>query len=148
MSAVSIVNAREKSLRTYLSGESRGVSKEQAKQGLATALAAVKGGKPIGFGLVKDLGSPAGTDGIRVEYAVTDGERQATIHAIVPTETLGTLGYDGVAAPVDASLDAWVRTRLYERAGRTTDDGDRYAAVIEAHPIELLTTTRRPPGRP
>ena len=148
MSAVSHVNAREKSLRTYLSGQSRGVSKEQAKQGLAQALAAVKGGKPIGFGLVKDLGSPSGTDGIRAEYAVTDGERQATIHAIVPTETLGTLGYDGVAAPVDASLDAWVRGRLYERAGRTPADGDHYAAILEAHPIELLTTTRRPPGRP
>jgi hypothetical protein len=81
------VEAREESMRAQLAGASSAVTADEAAAALAAAqrdLAEGRGaGYGVGFGYVKNFGSPRGLDGIRLEYALTDGDRVANLHVII-----------------------------------------------------------------
>jgi hypothetical protein len=72
------VEAREGSMRLQLAGApGAAATAGEAAAGLAEAqreLAGRRAGYGLGFGYVKNFGSPRGLDGIRLEFAITDGE--------------------------------------------------------------------------
>ena len=74
-------------MQVQLAGDSSAVTREEAEAGLAAAHADLEGGRGegygVGFGFVKSFGSPRGLDGVRVEFAVTDGVRVANLHAVI-----------------------------------------------------------------
>jgi hypothetical protein len=140
--AENTVEAREESMRVQLAGASPAVTADQAAAGLAEAereLVEGRGsGYGVGFGYVKNFGSPRGLDGIRLEYAITDGERVANVHVIISGTRLATLGYKRWPGEPDERLRAWALDGLYDLAGRIARSGDRYATLLTRHPLHLV----------
>jgi hypothetical protein len=133
------VQAREQSMQLQLAGGSAAVTVAEATAGLEEArreLAGRGAGYDVGFGYVKNFGSPRGLDGVRLEYAVTDGERVANVHAIISGTRLGILGYSRAIEEPDVKLRAWALDELY-RAAAAIPRGDRYARLLERHPLHL-----------
>lgn len=135
------VAAREESMRMQLAGASAAVTADKAVAGLAAAereLAEGRGaGHGVGFGYVKNFGSPRGLDGIRLEYALTDGERAANVHAIISGTRLALLGYHRTLDEPDEQLDDWALKALYDLAGSIARDDDRYGTLLTRHPLHL-----------
>jgi hypothetical protein len=104
----------------------RAVTADDAATGLAAAereLAEGRGaGYGVGFGYVKSFGSPRGLDGIRLEYAFTDGERVANVHAVISGPRLALLGYHRTLDEPDAPLHDWALRVLYDLAGSIARD--------------------------
>lgn len=127
-------------MRVQLAGVSSAVRREEAEVGVAAARADVENGRGsaygVGFGFVKALGSPRGLDGIRVEFAITDGERVANLHAIVSGSQLAMLGQPGRIA-TDGEMIAWMLDRLYEVTGAIPRNANRYAMLVTGHPLDL-----------
>jgi hypothetical protein len=133
------VEAREESMRLQLAGGSAAVTAGEAAAGLAEAqreLAGRGAGYCVGFGYVKSFGSPGGLDGIKLEYAITDGERVANLHAIVSGTRLSMLGYGEVEEP-DEKLRTWALDDLYRQAGSTPRVDERYVTLLSRHPLHL-----------
>ena len=63
--------------------------------------------------------------------AITDGERQANVHAKVARSL-----EPGIAAG-EKARGAWIEDRLYRVAGGIARDDDRYAKILERHPLTL-----------
>lgn len=139
--AENTVEAREKSMRVQLAGTSAAVTAAEAAAGLAEAereLAAGRGaGYSVGFGYVKNFGSPRGLDGIRLEYAIIDRERVANVHAIISGTRLAILGYHRTLEEPDEPLRAWALAELYGLSGSIARNDDRYATLLRRHPLRL-----------
>ena len=136
------VEAREESIRVQLAGDSAAVTADEAAAGLATAqrdLAEGRGaGYGVGFGYVTNFGSPRGLDGIKLEYALTDGgDRIANVHAIISGTRLAMLGYHRTVEEPDEQLLDWALDKLYREAGSIVRDQDRYATLLSRHPLHL-----------
>ena len=86
---------------------------------------------------MKNFGSPRGLDGIKLEYAVTDGDRVANVHAIISGTRLAMLGYPRVPDEADGQLLDWALEKLYLEAGSIARDHDRYATLLSRHPLYL-----------
>lgn len=131
------VEAREESMRVQLAGP---VTAEEAAAGLAAAkreLAQGRGsGHSLAFGYVKNFGSPRGLDGVRLEYAITDGERVANVHTIISGTRLSMLGYERTTEPGEGLL-SWALDQLYQQAGSIPLSHDRYATLLARHPLRL-----------
>jgi hypothetical protein len=91
----------------------------------------------VGFGYVKNFGSPRGLDGIKFEYALTDGERVANVHAIISGTRLAILGYHRTLEEPDEQLLACALKQLYDIAGSIALDEDRYTTLLTRHPLHL-----------
>jgi hypothetical protein len=134
------VEAREESMRVQLAGASAAVTADEAAAALAAAhrdFAEGRGaGYGVGFGYVKNFGSPRGLDGIKLEYALTDGDRVANLYAIISGTRLSILGNRTVEEP-DAQLLEWALDKLYHLAGSIARDHDRYATLLTLHPVHL-----------
>lgn len=128
-------------MRVQLAGASAAVTADEAATGLAAAereLAEGRGaGYGVGFGYVTSFGSPRGLDGIRLEYALTDGERAANVHAIISGTRLALLGYPRTLDEPDAPLHDWSLRALYDLAGSIARDDDRYATMLTRHPLRV-----------
>jgi hypothetical protein len=73
-------------------------------------------------------------DGAQLEFALTDGERIANLHAIISRTQLATLACE----PTDPDAIEWMLWRLYARIAAVPRDGDRFAALLSGpHPIQL-----------
>jgi hypothetical protein len=135
------LEAREDSMQSQLAGTSAAVTAEEAAAGLAAAeqeLAHGRGvGYGVGFGYVKNFGSTRGLDGIRLEYALTDGERVANVHATISGTRLALLGYDRTVEEPDERLRGLALKALYDLAGSISRDDDRYATLLTQHPLQL-----------
>jgi hypothetical protein len=134
------VEAREESMRLQLAGGSAAVTAGEAAAGLAEAqreLAGRGAGYGVGVGYVKNFGSPRRLDGIRLEYAITDGERVANVHAIISGTRLSILGYGRALEEPDEGLKTWALDELYQQAGSIARDDDRYATLLMRHPLHL-----------
>lgn len=134
------VEEREGSMRLQLAGGSAAVTATEAASGVDAAhqeLAGRAAGHGVGFGYVKGFGSPGGLDGIKLEYAITDGKRVANVHAIVGGTRLSILGYDRAVAEPDERLRKWALDDLYRLAGSIARDDDRYATLLTRHPLHL-----------
>jgi hypothetical protein len=138
--AENTVEAREESMQVQLAGASSAVTREDAEVGIAAARTDIKSGRGsgygVGFGFVKSFGSPKGLDGIRIEFAITDGERVANVHAIVSGSELSMLGKGRFSATDDEVLE-WMFERLYQIAGAILQSANRYAKLLASHPIDL-----------
>ena len=133
------VEAREESMDLQRAGGSAAVTADEAACGLADAqrmLAGRGATSGIGFGFVKNFGSPRGLDGLRFEYAITDGDRIANVHTIISGTTLATLGYGRTVGEPDETLRTWALDRLYDLTRSMVAD-DRYIALLMQHPIHL-----------
>jgi hypothetical protein len=135
------VEAREESMRVQLAGASAAVTADEAAVALAAAqrdFAEGRGaGYGVGFGYVKNFGSPRGLDGIKLEYALTDGDRIANLHAIISGTQLAILGYHRTVEEPNAQLLDWALDKLYRLAGSVARDHDRYARLLSRHPLYL-----------
>jgi hypothetical protein len=134
------VEAREESMHLQLAGGSAAVTAAEADAGLAEAQRELVGrgaGYGIGFGYVKNFGSPRGLDGIKLEYAITDGERVANVHAIISGTRLAVLGYGRAVEGPDEKLRAWALGELCQQAGSIARDDDRYVTLLTRHPLHL-----------
>jgi hypothetical protein len=100
-------------------------------------LAEGRGGYGIGFGYVKNFGSPRGLDGIKLEYALTDGDRIANVHAIISGTRLAILGHHRTVEEPDEQLLDWALDKLYRLAGSIARGHDRYATLLSRHPLHL-----------
>lgn len=124
-----------------LAGASAAVTAEEAAAGLAAAdreLAEGRGASyGVGFGYVTNFGSPRGLDGIRLEYALTDGQRVANVHAIISGTRLALLGYQRTIQELDEQLHDWALKALYDLAGSIARDDDRYVTLLTRHPLHL-----------
>lgn len=127
-------------MRVQLAGDSSAVPRAEAEAGLAAAREDIENGRGsgygIGFGFVKTFGSPNGLDGVRVEFAITDGERCANLHAIVSGSQLAMLGQPGRIA-TDDEMIAWMLDRLYQVTGAIPRGANRYAMLVTGHPLNL-----------
>lgn len=94
-------------------------------------------GYGVGFGYVTSFGSPNGLDGIKLEYAISDGERVANIHAIISATRLTILSHKHGAADPEAALHVWALAELYRFAGSIPLADDRYASLLSRHPLRL-----------
>jgi hypothetical protein len=134
------VEAREESMRVQLTGASAAVTAEEAAAGLAAAEREFTDGRGrghgIAFGYVKNFGSPRGLDGIRLEYALTDGERVANMHAIISGTRLSVLEAERTTEPGEGLL-SWALDQLYEQAGSIPISHDRYETLLTRHPLRL-----------
>jgi hypothetical protein len=139
--AENTATAREESMRAQLAGASAADTADAAATGLAAAERELSEGRGagygVGFGYVKNFGSPRGLDGIRLEYALTDGERAANVHAIISGTRLALLGYQRTLDEPDAPLHDWALRALYDLAGSIARDDDRYATLLTRHPLHL-----------
>jgi hypothetical protein len=90
-----------------------------------------------GFLRVKNFGSPRGLDGIRLEYALTDGGRVANVHAIISGTRVALLGYDRMLDEADGPLHDWALRALYDMAGSIARHDDRCATMLTRHPLHL-----------
>ena len=126
-------------MRLQLAGGSAAVTAAEAAAGLTEAQRelATRGAGGLGFGYVKSFGSPRGLDGIRLEYAITDGDRIANVHAIISGTRLAALGFWPVGDELDEALRAWALEELYRKGGSIARDDDRYAAFLACHPVHL-----------
>ncbi len=133
------VQKREQSLRCQLAGVSQAATKAEAERGVEAARADLaSSGYGVGFGFIKSFGSPGGLDGVKLLYAVVaDDGRQADIHVVVSGTALATLGYDPFPATVDDDLQTWILEQLHRKAGSIAHSHDRYARLLEQHPICL-----------
>jgi hypothetical protein len=135
------VEAREESMRIQLAGQSAAVSAPEAEAGLADAqreLADGRGsGYGVGFGYVKNFGSPNLLDGIQLEYVITDGEHVANLHVIISGTRLGILGYTGGIDDADGELRGWALDELYRLAGSIAIGEGRYTTLLMRHPLRL-----------
>jgi hypothetical protein len=135
------VAAREESMRVQLAGASAAVTADEAEAGLAAAqhdLAEGRGaGYGVGLGYVKNFGSPRGLDGIKLEYALSDGDRVANVHAVISGSRLAMLGYHRTLEEPDEQLLGWALDKLYRAAGSIARDHDRYAILLSRHPLHL-----------
>jgi hypothetical protein len=134
------LEAREQSMQLQLAGGSAAVTVAEATAGLEAARREFAGrgaGYGVGFGYVKNFGSPRGLDGIRLEYVLTDGERVANVHAIISGTRLGILGYSRSIDEPDKELHAWALEELYRAAGAIPRSSDRYTSMLERHPLHL-----------
>jgi hypothetical protein len=128
-------------MQVQLAGNSSGVTREEAEAGLAAARADLESGRGsgyvLGFGFVKNIGSPRGLDGLQVEFAITDGDRVANLHAVISGSRMSMLGKQRLGEVDNKVLD-WMFSRLYEKAGVISRSADRYAVLLtEAHPLRL-----------
>jgi len=138
--AENTVEAREQSMQLQLDGGSAALTADDAVRGLAAAeqeLAGRGAGYGLGFGYVKNFGSPRGLDGIRLEYAITDGVRTANLHVIISGTRLAILGYDRAVAVPDEALRGWALDQLYQSAGSIARSDDCYATLLNRHPLPL-----------
>ena len=138
--AENIVEAREQSMQLQLDGGSAAVTVDDAARGLTEArqeLAGRGADYGLGFGYVKNFGSPRGLDGIRLEYAITDGARTANLHVIISGTRLGILGYTRQVDHPDDDLRVWVLDQCYLAAGAIAQSDDRYATLLSRHPFPL-----------
>jgi hypothetical protein len=134
------VEAREESMSLQLAGGSAAVTAGEAAAGLAEAQRQLTGrgaGYGVGVGYVKNFGSPRGLDGIKLEYAITDGERVANVHAIISGTRLSILGYGRALEEPDEKLQTWALDELYQQAGSIARDEDRYVTLLMRHPLHL-----------
>jgi hypothetical protein len=132
------VDAREASMRLQLGGGSSAVTADEAAAGLAAAHRELADrGYSVGFGYVKNFGSPNGLDGIKLEYAITDGKRVANVHAIISGTRLAILGYGLGVDETDENVRTWALDELYQQAGSIARDDDRYATSLTRHPLRL-----------
>lgn len=134
------VEAREESMRLQLAGGSAAVTAGEAAAGLAEAqreLASRGAGYGVRVGYVKNFGSPHALDGIRLEYAITDGERVAKVHAIISGTRLAILGYGRALEEPGEKLQKWALDELYQQAGSIARDQDRYVTLLTRHPLHL-----------
>jgi hypothetical protein len=110
------------------------------RHGLTEARQYVKDGRGagygVGFGFVREIEKP-GLDGRQFEYAITDGARDGTIHVIVSATAMVALAHEEPPVASDDELQAWVLTRLYDKAGRIHRDHDRFATLVGMSPIPL-----------
>ncbi len=127
-------------MRVQLAGHSSAVTQTEAEVGLAAARADLESGKGsgygVGFGFVKSFGSPNALDGIKVEFALTDGQRVANLHVLVSGSHLASMRQGRDAVP-DEEVLGWMYERLYEIAGAVSRDDDRYRILLENHPLAL-----------
>src|SRR5262249_30580458 len=104
-------------MRVQLAGASAAVTADEAQAGLAAPqddLAEGRGGGyGVGFGYVKSFGSPRGLDGIKLEYALSDGDRVANVHAVISGSRLAMLGYHRTLEEPDEQLLGWALDKLY-----------------------------------
>ena len=84
---------------------------------------------------MKNFGSPRGLDGIKLEYAITDGERVANVHAIISGTRLAILGYGRALEEPGEKLQTWALDKLYQQAGSIARDQDRYVTLLMRHPL-------------
>lgn len=132
------VQKREQSLRCQLAGVSQAATNAEAERGVEAARADLASGYGVGFGLIKSFGSPGGLDGIKLLCAVVaDDGRQANIHVVVTRTALATLGYAQFPGTIDESLQEWILECLHKKAGSIARSHDRYARLLEQHPIYL-----------
>jgi hypothetical protein len=132
------VESREQSLQLQLQGVSQAATKAEAERGVEAARADLESGYGVGFGFIKSFGSPDGLDGVKLLYAVVaDDGRQANIHVVVTGTALATLGYARFPNTIDASLAKWILECLHRKAGSIAASHDRYARLLEQHPIYL-----------
>jgi hypothetical protein len=131
------VESRKQSLQLQLQDVSQAATKAKAERGVEAARADLESGYGVGFGFIKSFGSPGGLDGVKLLYAVVADGRQANIHVIVSGTALGTLGCDPFQATVDDNLQKWILKQLHRKAGSIAASHDRYARLLEQHPIYL-----------
>jgi len=128
------VESREQSLQLELQGVSQAATKAEAERGVEAARADLESGYGVGFGFIKSFGSPDGLDGVKLLYAVVaDDGRQANIHVVVTRTALAIRFAD----TIDESLQEWILECLDKRAGSIARSHDRYARLLEQHPICL-----------
>jgi hypothetical protein len=110
--------------------------------GVAAAHRDVRDGKgsgyDLGFGFVRKIEDP-GLDGQKLEFAMTDGTREATILAIVSGSAIASLAHEDPPVTTDDELVAWAVERLYRRAGGIARSDDRFATLLTMSPITLST---------
>jgi hypothetical protein len=138
--AENTVQAREESMQLQLAGGSAAVTADEAISGLTEAqqeLAGRGAGYGMGFGYVKNFGSPRGLDGIRLEYAITDGVRVANLHVVISGTRLGIRGLSRAIEEPDEELRAWVLNELYQAAGAIAHSHDRHATLLSRYPLRL-----------
>jgi len=151
--AENTVEAREQSMQLQLQGGSAAVTAEESSRGLAEAqqeLAGRGAGYELGFGYVKNFGSPRGLDGIRLEYAITDGTRTANLHVIISGTRLATLGFSRALEEPEEELRGWALdqlTRPLPRSGAATTATRRCSAGIRSRSADGRGT-RTTQGRP
>ena len=134
------VQKREQSLRCQLAGVSQAATAAEARRGVNAARADLSSGYGVGFGFIRSFGSPAGLDGIKLLYAVVaDDGAQANIHVIVTGTALARLGYDRLPATADDDLQKWILEQLHKKAGSIARSHDRFAGLLEQHPIYLTS---------
>lgn len=95
-------------------------------------------GYGVGFGFARRIGDHS-LDGVRLEYAMTDGEREGTMHVIVAGTAMAVLAGQDPPIRTDADLAAWAQERLYARAGAIRQSDDRFATLLAMSPITLST---------
>jgi hypothetical protein len=138
--AENTVKAREASMQLQLDGGSAAVTAEDAARGLTEAqreLAGRGAGHGLGFGYVMNFGSPRGLDGVRLEYAVTDGVRTANLHVVISGPRFGILGFSRGMEDPEEKLRDWVLAELYQAASAIARSHDRYATLLTRHPLPL-----------
>jgi hypothetical protein len=138
--AENTVEAREQSMQLQLQGGSAAVTAEESSRGLAEAQQELAGrgtGYALGFGYVKNFGSPRGLDGVRLEYAITDGARTANVHVIISGTRLATLGFSRGLEEPDEEVRGWVLDQLYQAAGAIARSQGRYETLLSRHPLPL-----------
>jgi hypothetical protein len=116
------------------------VTAEDAARGLTEAQRESAGrgaGSGLGLGHVTNFGSPRGLDGIRLEYAITDGERTANLRVVISGTRLAILGFSRSVEEPDAEPRSWVLDHLYQAAGSIARSHDRYATLLTRHPLPL-----------
>jgi hypothetical protein len=130
-----IVAEREDALRSQLIGNSPRVTADEAARGVKAArddlASGVGHGYGVGFGLIKNRGSVGSQDGITLVFAVTDGQREATIDVLMSGTRLATIN----AQEQDADRFLW--ENLYRVVGAIPRGADRYAGIVGTHPITL-----------
>lgn len=95
-------------------------------------------GYDVGFGFARKM-EDRGLDGVRLAFAMTDGDREATIHVVVSGTAQAVLAGQVPHITTDAELAAWAQDRLYDKAGRIARSDDRFARLLAMSPITLST---------
>jgi hypothetical protein len=129
------IQEREQSLRLQIAGQSAGASSEEAKRGIEAARVDVAEGRGsgygVGFGFIKNFGAIDGQDGQTLGFAITDGTREANVHARISETQLGSVTAE------EEDVASWISDRLYAIAGGIARDEDRYLTILRMHPLNL-----------
>jgi hypothetical protein len=136
--AEATVEAREASMQLQLDSGSVAVTAEDASIGLTgpqQELVCRGAGYGLGFGYVANFGSPRGLDGVRLEYAVTTacGWPTCTSSSAAPGSA-SSASAAGVEEPEEKLRDRVV-DELYRAASAIARSHDRYAALLNRHPL-------------